>query len=199
MKYLITERQLKLIKEESENDQYAGIMRIPYYMVNDNWEHLQNVINSMGEPPYIIEGDVNLRGDYDIETLGSLVGVTGDLNLFYNKVIRDLGDLKFVTGELNLFGCTKLINLGNLEMVGEHLQIQYTKFRRIKDNDGLNEYQLTVGGDFNCNNSDIESLDGLKLVKGDLYLHKTPLSEKTIDVEEIRDIPNLTVEGDIFL
>jgi len=55
MKYLITERQLKLIKEQDE------ILELDFDFFNNNWNILQKFLERRGNPPYIITGDLDLR------------------------------------------------------------------------------------------------------------------------------------------
>ena len=73
MKYLITERQLKLIKEDN-------IRKIDFDIFNNDWALLQKFLERRGNPPYIITGDLNLYG-LKIESLGNLQSVDGDLYL----------------------------------------------------------------------------------------------------------------------
>jgi hypothetical protein len=74
MKYLITERQLKLIKEQDE------ILELDFDFFNNNWNILQKFLERRGNPPYIITGDLDLRNT-KIESLGNLQSVDGDLYL----------------------------------------------------------------------------------------------------------------------
>jgi hypothetical protein len=74
MKYLITERQLKLIKEQDE------ILELDFDFFNNNWNILQKFLERRGNPPYIITGDLDLRNT-NIESLGNLKSVGGYLYL----------------------------------------------------------------------------------------------------------------------
>jgi len=142
MKYLITERQLKLIKEQDE------ILELDFDFFNNNWDILQRFVKRRGNPPYIITGNLYLE----------------------NTDIKSLGNLQSVGGELDLYK-TNIQSLGNLQSVGGFLNLTY---------------------------SEIQSLGNLQYVGGSLGLRNTSLSETTT-TEEIRNIPNLTIEGEIYL
>ena len=161
MKYLITERQLKLIKEDN-------IRKIDFDFFDNNWDILQRFVKRRGNPPYIITGDLDLFNT-KIESLGNLKSVGGYLYL-YNTKIESLGNLQSVEGDLYLYN-TKIESLGNLQSVGGFLDLDDTK---------------------------IKSLGNLEYVGGSLGLRNTSLSETTT-TEEIRNIPNLTIEGEIYL
>jgi len=70
MKYLITERQLKLIKEDN-------IRKIDFDIFNNDWALLQKFLERRGNPPYIILNSTK------IESLGNLQSVGG--NLYLNR------------------------------------------------------------------------------------------------------------------
>ena len=93
MKYIITERQLKLIKEDK-------IRKIDFDIFNNNWDLLQKFLERRGNPPYIIIGDLNLAYS-NIESLGNLQSVGGFLNLYKTKIVS-LGKLQSVGGFLAL-------------------------------------------------------------------------------------------------
>ena len=210
MKYLITERQLKLIKEDK-------IRKIDFEIFNNDWDLLQKFLERRGNPPYIIIGNLNLNRT-NIETLGSLVGVEGGyLDLSNNKTIKDLGSLEFVKGSLYIQN-TNIESLGNLKSVGENLRMINSIVESLGNletvGEGLymkNSYVLTlsnlksVGGNLDCRNNvleslgnlesvggylfvedtNIDSLGNLKFVGDDFDLRFTPLSRKTTE-EEIR-------------
>ena len=204
MKYLITERQFKLIKEENNE-----IRIIPYFMANENWYDLQEFINGISDPPppYILRGDVNLRG-VDVVTLGSLVGVEGDLNLGYNKIIEDLGNLQSVKGNLYLSD-SNIESLGNLQSVGGYLNLYDSDIISLGNlqsvGGDLNLYNsnieslgnlVSVGGDLDLRSTKVKSLGNLQYVGGDLVSINTPLSKTTTE-EEIRS--QVEVVGKIYL
>ena len=173
MKYIITERQYRLLSEEEEDkvdDPIESLKKSTNLVYNfdalsNDWDLVFRLAKGR---PFIIEGDVNIIDD-NINTLDSLVGVDGNLNL-YKSQIQSLGDLKHVARNLYLSG-TPIKTLGNLK---------------------------SVGYDLYAYNSDIEDLKNLEFVGGNLYLNNTPLSKKTTR-KEIRNIPNLTIKGKIFL
>ena len=94
MKYIINERQYKLLMEQDE------ILNIPFHVFNNDWDLLQKFLNRRGNPPYKISGDLDLFG-VPIESLGSLISVGNDLILFETQ-IESLGNLKSVGGDLDL-------------------------------------------------------------------------------------------------
>ena len=132
MKYLITERQLKLIKEDN-------IRKINFEVFNNDWDLLQKFLERRGNPQYILIGDLDLRG-LDVVTLGSLVGVEGSLHLSNNKIIENLGNLQYVRDILNLLN-SSIKSLGNLQYVGRDLYLSDSE--KIEDLGNLE----TVGGD----------------------------------------------------
>ena len=95
MKYIITERQSRLLEEPEK------ILKIPslsYF--NNDWELLQKFLENRGYPPYSISGNLNLSNT-SIESLGNLRRVEGFLNL-NNSSIQSLGNLEYVGGDLYL-------------------------------------------------------------------------------------------------
>ena len=182
MKYIITERQLKLIKEDN-------IRKIDFEVFNNDWDLLQKFLERRGNPPYIIMGDLDLRNNKTIESLGNLQSVGGDLALSFSK-IKSLGDLQSVGGDLNLYN-SNIESLGNLVSVGGDLFLYDTNITSL-------EKLESVGGNLDLAASKIVSLENLKSVGGNLDLEGTPLSAMTTK-EEIRNMPNLTIEGEIFL
>ena len=95
--------------------------------------------------------------------------IIGNLDL-QNRRIKSLGNLVSVEGNLDL-SYTKIESLGNLVSVGGYLSLYDTE---------------------------ITSLENLQYVGNYLSLLHSPLS-KTTTIEEIRNIPNLTIEGGIYL
>ena len=113
----------------------------------------------------------------------------GDLDL-YGAAIESLGNLVFVGGNLFLAD-SKIESLGTLESVGGYLDLMNTNITSLGN-------LKSVGGNLTFVNTKIESLGNLEYVGGYLDLQLTPLSEKTTK-EEIRNMPNLTIEGEIYL
>ena len=116
MKYIITEDQLEIIKD--------NILKIPFSAFNNNWNLLQKFLNKRGNPPYILKGKVDLRNNEEITTLGSLISVEGKLNLMYSS-IQSLGNLISVDGDLDLYATT-IQSLGNLKSVIGDLVLRKT-------------------------------------------------------------------------
>ena len=173
MKYIITERQLKLIKESEEKVLYIPTLSL----FNNDWESLQKYLNKKGNPSYSIGGDLDLRNT-NIKSLGNLISVDGNLDL-YNSNIKSLGNLTSVGGDLNL-RASRIMSLGNLTSVGGELQLGATDIKSLGN--------LTyVGGDLNIEWSDIESFGKLKLVGKSLFIWNTQIYQKYSN-EEIHDM-----------
>ena len=117
MKYIITERQYRLMEQKEE------ILKIPFGAFGDDWNLLQKFLERRGYPPYEIIGDLDLRGT-PITSLGNLTSVGGYLDL--NKTeITSLGNLTSVGGYLDL-DKTKITSFGNLTSVGGDLDLYET-------------------------------------------------------------------------
>jgi hypothetical protein len=151
MKIIITESQYKRILREEEEQK---VLHIPSLKVfGDDWYELQKFLESKGNPPYSIGGNLDLYGT-PIKTLGNLISVGGDLDLL-NTPIKSLGNLQSVGGYLDLRR-TPIESLGNLHSVGGWLALE---------------------------KSSIKSFGNLTLVGGTLDLRDTPLSEKYTEEE----------------
>jgi hypothetical protein len=115
MKIIITESQYKKIMEEEEQE----VLNIPSLKYFDNdWDFLQKFLESEGNPPYTIGGNLNLVG-LKVESLGNLVSVEHDLYA-YDTPLKSLGNLTSVGGLLDLSN-TQIKSLGNLSFVGGSL------------------------------------------------------------------------------
>jgi hypothetical protein len=145
MKIVISEIQYKkLFKEEKEEK----VLRIPSLkFFRNDWFLLQKFLESKGNPPYSIGGNLFLVGT-PIESLGNLQSVGGSLDL-EETPIKSLGNLTSVGGDLKLL-YTSIESLGNLQSVGGYLDLYDTP---------------------------IESLGNLQSVGGSLDLLGTPLSK----------------------
>jgi hypothetical protein len=98
MKIIITESQYNRILREEEEQKILHIPSLKFF--NDDWDFLQKFLESKGNPPYTISGDLNLN-DLPIKSLGNLISVGGNLNLFKTS-IQSLGNLTSVGGYLYL-------------------------------------------------------------------------------------------------
>jgi hypothetical protein len=149
MKIVLSESQYnKLFKEEKEQK----VLRIPGLKFFDEkpweaWQILQKVLQRRGNPPYTIDGDLQLSSTH-IESLGNLQSVGGDLYLDRTPT-KSLGNLQSVGGDLDLRR-TAIESLGNLQSVGGYLDLIRTP---------------------------IKSLGNLTSVGGYLDLTETPLSK----------------------
>ena len=95
MKYIINERQYKLLTEQEEE-----ILRVPFAMFSYKWNVLQKFLERRGFPMYEITDDLDLRYA-NVKSLGNLTSVGEYLNLYGTK-IEDLGNLTSVGGNLIL-------------------------------------------------------------------------------------------------
>jgi len=115
MKIIITESQYKKLMENEEQE----VLNIPSLKYFDNdWDLLQKFLESEGNPPYTIGGNLNLVG-LKVESLGNLVSVEHDLYA-YDTPLKSLGNLTSVGGLLDLSN-TQIKSLGNLSFVGGSL------------------------------------------------------------------------------
>jgi hypothetical protein len=115
MKIIITESQYKKIMEEEEQE-VLHIPSLKYF--NNDWNSLQEYLESEGNPPYSIGGNLNLVG-LEVESLGNLVSVEHDLYA-YDTPLKSLGSLTSVGGLMDLSN-TQIESLGNLSFVGGSL------------------------------------------------------------------------------
>jgi hypothetical protein len=100
------------------------VLHIPSFKYfNNDWNFLQEYLESEGNPPYTIDGDLDLQGS-KIKSLGNLHSVGGNLFLTYSE-IKSLGALQSVGGYLNIYE-SKIESLGNLTSVGSYLSLQRT-------------------------------------------------------------------------
>jgi hypothetical protein len=144
MKIVISESQYNRLIEAEEEQKVLNIPSLKFF--NDDWFQLQEFLETKGNPPYSISGDLNLYNT-PIKSLGNLISVGGNLRLAYTP-IESLGNLQSVGGYLSLQG-TPIESLGNLQSVGEFLDLESTP---------------------------IKSFGNLQSVGGSLDLQRTPLS-----------------------
>jgi hypothetical protein len=138
------------------------ILRIPYSAVNNDWNFLQKYLKAIGNPRYIIVGNVKLCDRQDISDLGNLVGVEGELDLSISS-IESLGELEYVGEDLWLSGCKNITTLGKLKKVDGNLSLRKSSIK------SLGELEFVIGN-FNLVGSSIESLGELTFVGGFLNL-----------------------------
>jgi hypothetical protein len=119
MKYIITESQHKRLFEEEQK-----ILHIPDIRIFGNdWDNLQRFLESKGNPPYSLGGNLDLVG-LKVESLGNLVSVQHDLYA-YDTPLKSLGSLTSVGGLMDLSN-TQIESLGNLSFVGGSLVLKGT-------------------------------------------------------------------------
>ncbi len=187
MKIIITEGQYKRLFETEQEQKVFEIPSIKNFGASneDAWENLQKYLQSKGNPPFSVKG--NVKVDFGIDTLGKLVSVGGDLDLREN-IISDLGDLKSVGGDLILWDTyVNSGSLGNLEYVGGDCDLFQC---RVKSMGKLKH----VGGTLSVAYSNITSLGELKYVGGNLDIFGSRLLKKYSE-EEIRSM--VEIKGDI--
>jgi hypothetical protein len=182
MKYIISERQYRLLTEDEDRK----ILKLPGLEVFGDWEGLQAYLNKKGNPLFSISGDLNLR-ESRISDLNGLVSVGGNLDITESQ-IRSFNDLVSVGGNFKL-RFTDVRSLQNLKRVGGDLDSY--------DNNSLEDLgELEyVGGYLDLSRTKIQSLGKLKYVGGNLELFVTSLS-KRINKEEIRK--QIEIGGKIY-
>ena len=161
MRYIINERQYKLLIEEEQE-----ILHIPSLDLFGDWETLQKFLERRGYPLYSIGGNFNLYGT-KIESLGNLTSVGGYLNL-YGANIESLGNLTSVGGYLDLEG-TNIESLGNLTSVGGSLNLNTTKIESLGNLTSVGGYLDLEGTPFSNKYSE-EEIRNMVKVGGDIYL-----------------------------
>jgi hypothetical protein len=123
MKYIITENQHKRLFEEEQK-----ILRIPDFKIFGNdWDILQRFLESKGNPPYSLGGNLDLVG-LKVESLGNLVSVEHDLYA-YDTPLKSLDNLTSVGGLMDISN-TQIESLGNLSFVGGDLILNDTPISR---------------------------------------------------------------------
>ena len=135
MKYIITERQLNLLKEEE-------ILEIPFEAFDNNWNLMQKFLEKRNYPPYKITRNLDLRG-HEIKSLGNLISVGGYLDL-YGTPIESLGKLQYVGGYLDLYE-TPIKSLGKLQSVGGFLDLSDTPISKTTTEEEIRSY-INVSG-----------------------------------------------------
>jgi hypothetical protein len=119
MKYIITESQHKRLFEEEQK-----VLHIPDIRIFGNdWDNLQRFLESKGNPPYSLGGNLDLVG-LKVESLGNLVSVEHDLYA-YDTPLKSLGSLTSVGGLMDISN-TQIESLGNLSFVGGSLVLKGT-------------------------------------------------------------------------
>ena len=119
MKYIITENQHKRLFEEEQK-----ILRIPDFKIFGNdWDILQRFLESKGNPPYSLGGNLDLVG-LKVESLGNLVSVEHDLYA-YDTPLKSLANLTSVGGLMDISN-TQIESFENLSFVGGSLVLKGT-------------------------------------------------------------------------
>jgi hypothetical protein len=119
MKIIISEAQHKRLFEEEQK-----VLHIPDIRIFGNdWDILQRFLESKGNPPYSLGGNLDLVG-LKVESLGNLVSVEHDLYA-YDNPLKSLGSLTSVGGLMDISN-TQIETLGNLSFVGGSLVLKGT-------------------------------------------------------------------------
>ena len=137
MKYIITNKQYQLLKEDEQE-----ILDIPSVKLFGGWDNLQEYLKRKGNPPYSIGGELNLAYT-EIKSLGNLISVGGRLDLRHTP-IKSFGNLKSVGGDLHLGGTPQIKSFGNLQSVGGALYLGRTPILMTKKQ--IRE-KINVGGE----------------------------------------------------
>jgi len=185
MNIIITEGQYKRLFESEQEVIVLPTIKV-FGKGREGWETLQKFLQSKGNPPFSVDGDVKI--EFGIKSLGKLVSVNGDLNMG-GYVIGDLGDLKRVEG--SLFLSDSYINsksLNNLEYVGENCDLFQCEVKSL----GKLKY---VGGTLCLAYSNVSSLGELKYVGGDLEIYGNNI-KNNYSKEEIRSM--VDIQGSII-
>lgn len=176
MKYIISERQHNLIKEQDQE-----VLEIPSIDHFDNdWSLLDEFLKRRGNPPYSIGENVNMFNLKEIKKFpGNLVLVKGNLDLM-GSAIESLPDNLFkVEGYFDIFN-TDIKSLGRLVSIGKWADLRNSV---IKD---LGDLEF-VGGNLNLADSKITSLKKLKTVGENLILRSS---------ENLESFGDLTMVGE---
>jgi hypothetical protein len=119
MKIIISESQHRRLFEEEQK-----VLHIPDIRIfGDDWDNLQRFLESKGNPPYSLGGNLDLVG-LKVESLGNLVSVEHDLYA-YDTPLKSLGSLTSVGGLMDISN-TQIESLGNLSFVGGSLVLKGT-------------------------------------------------------------------------
>jgi hypothetical protein len=119
MKIIISEAQHKRLFEEKQK-----VLHIPDIRIFGNdWDNLQRFLESKGNPPYSLGGNLDLVG-LKVESLGNLVSVEHDLYA-YDTPLKSLDNLTSVGGLMDISN-TQIESLGNLSFVGGSLVLKGT-------------------------------------------------------------------------
>ena len=125
MNIVISESQYQRLTETKEKPKILKFPSLDFFDNNpfEAWKIIQKIIEKKGNPPYSIDGSLDLAGR-PIESLGSLQSVGGNLDL-EETPIQSLGNLQSVGGYLAL-AYTSIESLGNLQYVGGDLHLHGT-------------------------------------------------------------------------
>jgi hypothetical protein len=123
MKIIISEAQHKRLFEEEQK-----VLRIPDFKIFGNdWDVLQRFLESKGNPPYSLGGNLDLVG-LKVESLGNLVSVEHDLYA-YDTPLKSLANLTSVGGLMDISN-TQIESFENLSFVGGDLILNDTPISR---------------------------------------------------------------------
>ena len=123
MKIVISESQYNRLIETEEEQKVLEIPNLRIFGKNREiaWNRLQKFLEKKGNPPYSIEGNLDLR-DTPIESLGNLQSVGRNLDL-EKTPIQSLGNLEFVGGDLYLRG-TPVSKMYSKEEIREMVNVE---------------------------------------------------------------------------
>ena len=142
----------KILREQEEEI----IQAPPFSFFDYNWE---DVLDWADDRLFKMNGNIDLFNS-DITILGGLVEVDGDLDLFGCKNLQSLGELRSVGGYLDLLDCKNLQSLGELRSVGGNLDL-----RNCKNLQSLGELE-SVGGDLFIHYTKVQQYMSRKDIRG---------------------------------
>ena len=192
MKYIISERQYRLLTEDEEQK----VWDIPNVEIFGGWEGLQVVLRAKNNPFFRIKNDLELN-ELNIESLGKLVSVDGELHI-KNSSISDFGELRNVGKHLRLYAVENLTSLGKLKKVGGKVIIRSNvpdlvdlgDLEEVGDDFAMRALNVSslgklkyIGEDLNIDDTNVSDLRDLGYVGGFITLRGTPLSKTTTEKE----------------
>jgi hypothetical protein len=137
MKYIISERQYRLLTEDEEQK----VLKVPSVNVFGGWEGLQAFLKKKGNPLFSIKGNLSLT-TYKLKNIDNLVSVSGNFVLY--EPVKSIGNLLSVGGDLDL-SYTNIKSLNNLKYVGGNLILTGTPLSKTTTEEEIRQ-QVEVGG-----------------------------------------------------
>jgi hypothetical protein len=117
----------RILKEETQEKKILSFPSLDFFDEDRElaWNIIQKILERKGNPPYSIEGDLDLS-NIPIKSIGNLKSVGGYLNLAYTS-IESLGNLQYVGGDLHLHGTP--LSIYTREQIGEMVNVEGRIFK----------------------------------------------------------------------